>query len=485
MGNGDRDSTLERVREYAERHSLLPRGSHVLAAVSGGQDSSAMLHILWRLRDEFGFRFTAAHLNHGLRGEEAERDADHVLAMTRQLGIECVVETVDVRDAARRSRRGLQETARIVRHRFLDRTAERVAADRVALAHTEDDRVETVLLNILRGTGTDGLAGMRPASAPRIRPLLCLTREDTARYCADHGIAIRPDPTNQSLKYARNRVRLELLPNLAAYYNPGIRKALLRLSEVAAAECAFLESAANDDLARAIESREPDRISLWRDRIAALDPAIRRRAIRAAILEVRGDLLDLDFEFFDRVEKWVVTPSSARRSRQLPLAGVTLSVDRGHIVIATTAAPSSALRYAEPVSVPGQTCVRGACITLIAEVGPPPAELPHDPTSECVVLDFGAIRPPLVLRNRRPGDRMRPVGSPGTRKVQDILVDRKVPEAARDRVPIVADSEGPIWVAGVTFAERVRVTAQTREALTLTVTHSSGRTLENACESTD
>ena len=202
----------KRVMEYMEVHRMAEPGDGILAAVSGGADSVCLLRILSELSGEYGFRLSAFHLNHGLRGTEAERDEQYVKELCGKLEIPLVTARADVARYARENGLSEEEAGRRLRYRYLEQTAEKLSCDRIATAHHRADNVETVLMNLFRGSGLKGLGGIRPVRGRVIRPLLCLERDEIEAYLLDCGVSWCEDSTNRELEYARNRVRNVLVP---------------------------------------------------------------------------------------------------------------------------------------------------------------------------------------------------------------------------------------------------------------------------------
>lgn len=444
-------------------------GESLVVAVSGGQDSLALLHSLHLLRARWGLTLHVAHFNHSLRGAEADEDARLVAELAEQWSIPCTIGKGDVAGAAKRTHCSVHEAAREQRHRFLETVSREIGAGKIALGHTLDDRIETVLMNLLRGAGVDGLAGIPPVSCQRVRPLIEVSREETEAYCRRHELSFRTDPSNQSLRYTRSRIRQELLPLLAAYYNSGVRSSLARLAILAADDSAFLDAEARARFDRATANIDHGRVVL---RVAALreeQVAMQRRIVRLAVESACGTLQHLDFETTEALLLGILGASKQKRFKFTLAPGhTTVESDGEWAVWLRVEPPSSSLPIGRRLEIPGVTEVASWGVCIEAEV-----VSTGDPTGmdSCTALiDRDAVRGELFVRNRQPGDRLQPLGMTGTRKVQDILTDRKVPRAERDRVPIVADQEGIVWVAGHTLADRVRVTPRTREALKLKLT---------------
>lgn len=465
------DPLLSSVRDFLARSGAIPSGSTVLVAVSGGQDSCALLHALAALREEFCLRLHAAHLHHGFRGAEADADAAFVRDFAASLGVPCTIERQDVPDMARRLHLSAQQAARRARHRFLERVAGEVGAERIALGHTRDDRVETILLNILRGTGLEGLRGLLPVSGRRVRPLLSVPRTETQAYCRQHGIAYREDPSNRSLRYRRNRVRAELLPLLESYYNPKVRDSLLRLAHLAAEEVVYLEQEARAAYARARLREAPEQVALSAPMLAELPVALRRRVVRVAIGIVQGHLEDIEFATVERALAGLEKAVQRRRRFQfsLPPGNMYVSVDADCLTVFRLPPPVAARFLEYPLPLPGQVATPEWGVVFQAAYAETPACLPSVRDARRACLNAETVQPPLVIRTWQPGDRLQPLGMSGTRKLQDLFTDRKVPKDTRSRVPLIADAAGILWVVGHAVSERARVQPETRRVVEIAV----------------
>jgi len=438
----------------------------VLVAVSGGPDSLSLLHVLWTEREARGLGgVEAAHLDHGLRGDESAGEAAWVAAWCAARGIPCHVERADVAGLARERKRSKQEAARAARYAFLEETAAYMGATKIATGHTRDDQVETVLMNVLRGTGLDGLRGIPARRGLFVRPLLDVSRAEIEDYCAAHGLEPRRDPSNLSPEaYTRNRVRLELLPLLTRDYNPQISSALLRLSEIAGGEWEYLQAQTEAALAEAVSFRQPGKLGLDRAVLSKMHPALLRRVLRAAVAQVRGSLKGIAHKHIERLCRLLAPPSTLGTTTlqglfPAPACDVTVLPGELLLMLPPKVAPGFVLR---PLAV-------GDSVRL-PEIGWH-IESAFEPLTgtPAAQVDVASVDlPSLHIRNYRQGDRIDPVGMGGQhKKVSDIFTDAKVPRAERHRVPIIADTHGIVWVVGHCIAQRVKVTPATRQRLYL------------------
>ncbi|HUF54732.1 MAG TPA: tRNA lysidine(34) synthetase TilS [Dehalococcoidia bacterium] len=450
------------VLDDVRRRGHLLSGEAVVVGVSGGPDSTALLLIVSRIAKDLRLKLTAAHFDHQLRSRrEADEDRRYVERLCKDLDLPLESGIGDVQSRARRHKESTEEAARIMRFRFLGSVADNVGASAVALGHTLDDQAETVLLHLVRGAGLGGLAAMSPRAAwpfgagPDIaRPLLERRREETVRYCRESGVEPRRDPTNNQPVATRNRLRAELLPPLRQF-NPRIEEALARLAEAAAIDDEFINRVADRDWS-ALASATRDRVVFPREAFASFHPAVQARLLKRSVEKVGGDA-SVTSEHVAAVRA-----ALEKRLTRVSLPGgliCTLSV--GRVTISRGAEKAAPKQNAEAppgrqvaqLQVPGKTDWGRWTIAAEKRTG----RLPGRIGKMDAYLDVAKLRGQLVVRSRRPGDRMQPLGMRGGRKLQDILVDAKVPEAERDEVPVVADEKGIVWVAGHRLAERAAV----------------------------
>lgn len=442
--------------------SLLSPGDRVLVAVSGGPDSLSLLHTLHAGREEHGLAdVQAAHLDHGLRGEESAREAEWVAAWCAECGIACHVGRADVADLAKTRKISKQQAARAARYEFLEETAERVGATKIATGHTQDDQVETVLLNVLRGAGLNGLRGIPAVRGPFVRPLLGVTHAEVEAYCDEHGLTPRRDPSNLSTgTYTRNKIRLELLPQLARDYNPAVGEALLRLSEIAGRDSDYLQGQAEEALTRMTRGRDAFRLVLDRPALAGLHPALLRYTFRAAIVSLRGTGEGITYDHVETACRAVAAPTPRTFLLNLPHPLCTVRITDEALTVTLANVPASLAYVSVPLPVAGSSSLPGT--DWIVSAG-------FDAVPESVTLDADVVSPSgLTLRNWRQGDRIDPLGMGGRhKKVSDLFSDAKVPRAERHGVPLVSDDQGILWIVGHTIAERAKVTPETTRRLFL------------------
>jgi tRNA(Ile)-lysidine synthase len=436
----------------------------VIVAVSGGADSTCLLHLLLAARARLALTLEVAHFNHGLRGRRSDRDAATVAAMAQRLGLPCHLGRAEPWTPQQRRLASAQEIARAARLGFLLGLARRRRAI-VALAHTADDQSETMTMRFVAGAGPAGLGGIPPAShAGRlVHPLLFARRSAIERWLVDRGVAWRTDHTNRTRRYLRNRVRLDLLPVIAREYNPRIVERLGVLAEQLRRDNDFIDAHAARLLAAAAGR---GRFVFTPEQLAAAHPAVLSRALVAALRE----LAPPHAEISSRHVEALLAPGSGARAWDLP-GGLLCSRDGAGLVIARggTAPRTAAPPRPVALGIPGRVVLGGGgAVTARSRACPAgfdPRRFGADPLR--VALDRGAVASPLLVRGRLPGDRFRPLGLPAEKKLKELLIEAKIPAGRRAGVPLVCDREGIVWVAGLRPAERCRVHAGTRRLLVL------------------
>jgi len=466
----------ESLAAFIEDRRLMPARAHVVVGVSGGPDSVCLLHCLHSL----GYRVVAAHLDHSLR-RGSWRDAEFVLRLASSMAIASVVERLPQGALPMRGFT-LEEGARVLRYGFLARVASEHRAAFVAVGHTADDQVETILMHFLRGAGPHGLRGMLPATPMEdilggtqganitlVRPLLNLGHAATEDYCRQQGIRPRRDPTNESSTFFRNRLRHRLLPELEKY-NPRIREAILRLGEVMQIDVAHLENQVRVQIPKTIVERSPGVWAIRRETFLGQPLAIQAELLREAAHRARPGARDFGYEAVRRALRWM---RGAQAGKRLALPGGREVVDEGDEVLIR--------RIGAPVSYPDHPQLTRAQarrlrlpFRLELEEGwsmvgrnrrKTGTRADRDDSAE-VWFDAGRVEGELTVHPPRPGARVL-LSASQEGKVSDLMINRHIPRGARARWPVVSDEAGVLWIAGLRRAERAPVGRATRKILEL------------------
>lgn len=432
------------MRLMLEECGLLPQHA-VLVGLSGGVDSVVLLHLLCGLREQGRLSAVmAAHLHHGLRGAEADADAAFCEALCGAWDVPFVCGRAEVRTVAAEKGLSLETAAREERYAFLKRAAAQLGADCIAVAHHMDDQAETLLLHLLRGSGLDGLAGMRPRTGNIVRPLLAARRQDIEAYAQAHGLAFCTDATNASDAMTRNRVRHELLPLLCSF-NPRAVEHLCATASLLAQDADYLNAAA-----RAAAGAAAGRDGAGRKALLALPDAVRSRVLKRLLFEAQGG--EVERRDVARLEALL----EARTGTQIELRGGAAAwVDAERLYVGR---PPQESAFAVPFAAPGRTQTpRGAFVAVADRLSRPGGA--HE-----ACIDWDALPEDAVVRTRREGDRFHPLGAPGDRKLSDVMTDRKLPRWERD-VPLLCSGARVLWMPGYTIADSIKITPHTERTL--------------------
>jgi len=439
---------------------MLDKGDTVVCAVSGGADSMVMLHVLHGLKDEFGLKLVVAHLDHNLRKAESARDCAFVKKASAALGLRCFAKRLkkgelDAMDGS------VQEAARKSRYAFLDDVARRVKAGRVATGHTLDDQAETVLMRLLKGASIAGLGGIPPKRGPYIRPLMDIPRVEIEAYAGANAIAFVTDSSNLIDKYRRNAIRHNLIPLIESEFNPNIKETLARVAELLRRDNAFIEEAGANAYAAALVSRSGRAVTFDCARLRAMHPSVISRVFLSALAAVSTER---DAYTFD-VEAFLEIVASRRPNVTIKAAGAWVTRQYGTVTV-SAAAPVRAGVFSLTLKTPGVTVVKEAGFRLRARLlRRGPASLDAGP--DVAYFDYGSLSAlaPVVVRPYKPGDRMRPIGMKGSRKIKDIYIDARVPASLRPRIPLLVCGKEIIWAAGLRRSELYKVLPQTGQVL--------------------
>lgn len=460
-------------RTAVDGQMIVP-GDRVLAALSGGADSVALVALLVKLREEIPLEIRLAHFNHRLRDDSGE-DERFVRDLARRWVLSLTVGGADVRAFASAKKLNLEEAARELRYRFLRRAAVAAGATKIATGHTMTDQAETVLMRLMRGTGLAGLAGITPVLAgppcPVVRPLLGIAGPDVRAWLEAGGIPFREDATNRDLRFLRNRIRAELLPELALRYEPQIVGHLARLAGIVREDDALLHGFVRE-LADEFILRKGRDVTLDLKTLPLLLPALARRVAREFLREIAGSLRDISYDD-------VGSLLALGEGKDLTVRkGLVLRREAGRVGLKKTTAP---VRSYE-VRWDGRSELALASAGLVLKAARRKAD------ASCrsfkiddrngANLDAAKLAFPLTVRNRKPGDLYRPLGAPGRKKLKEVLRAKGVPATGRDRLPVVLSRGEIVWVPGLPVGERCKITAATTSVFSIRL--AKGRRLRRA-----
>jgi tRNA(Ile)-lysidine synthase len=449
---GSHHTVISAVQTFIKKRRLLRPGQTVIVAVSGGIDSMVLLHLLTELQHLWKLRIVAAHVNYELRGIESEADEELVRKTAKRYGIPLYCKTADTKAIARQQKRSLQETAREIRYSFFETVKQTTGADAIATAHHADDNTETMFINVIRGSGIDGLAGIPVHRGAVIRPLLCLTRAQITQYAKEMKVQYREDASNRSDDYTRNFLRNRIIPKLKERINPSLHETMLHEAEMFRSAADFIDTEAETAF-----------------RASVKDAAVSVRAVSRFHPFIRQAV------FHRLLNKLTIEPSSAGITALTEL----LELQKGSVV--ELHADWSAERTADAVVIRKNTgsgsfvytldtpgSVKTDAFTLTVKKSSVPGnKLTSGPSNE--YIDASTVAFPLTVRSWAPGDRFIPLGMKGTKKLSDFLGELKLSAEEKMHVPVLESGGRIVWVAGKRLDERHKLTDSTTAAFKLTV----------------
>src|SRR6266487_1502613 len=491
---------VKRVIACIEEYQLFPTThSTIIVAMSGGADSLCLLHLLHQLcgpdRRYPKVQLHVAHLDHRLRAETSAQDAIAVAHIAESWGLPIAIGAIDVPALAHSEQRSIEDAACVARYRFLRSVAQSLPAPvRIAVAHHRDDQVETLLLHWLRGGGITSMIGLQPHQQDIIRPLLTVTHAQTVAYCQQHDLTPLEDASNSDPHFLRNRIRHELLPLLESM-NPGIRSTLLRNAEVISVDVQWLEAQVDTCWPSIVLTEQENHSTLDISALLALPLSLQRHLLRRLTAQLCAGQSPLELRHYLLLEELLrreVTDASLL-ALDLPAQ---LVVTRNFNTVTFTRLKSNREKTQQPVfsiadqeqilPVPGQIAIQNTPWLASAELVPPlqtqqvrQALLREEwsqvwqilpVTRHSIYIDADQVGSLIRVRTRRPGDRILPLGMAYEKKVQDVLVNARMPRTERASLPLFFSASHCIWVAGVHIDDRVRLTPQTQRILHLSIT---------------
>ncbi len=455
---------LDRVRAFTEKYQMIRPGDRIVAGISGGADSVCLLFLLKELCGEKGAALSAVHVNHCLRGAEADGDEAYVRELCGSLEVPLSVRSFDVQGRAKREHLTLEEAGRLCRYEAFAEEAERLGGARIAVAHHAGDQAETVLFQLFRGSGLKGLSGMSPARDNIIRPLLCAEREEIETWLTGRGIAWRTDSTNLSMDYTRNRIRGDILKTARESVNA---KAIRHVAE-AAAELgeveAFLERKTAEAYRLCVREEDGARF-VFTNAFSMQDPLIGSRLLRRCMVEL-GGLKDVERVHIEMLRELFEKQTGSRmdlpggRSARREYEGVRLSRSE-------KPARQQDGEKTSPISfcpeIPGSVAIRGQKWKFTLYPEEKIEIIPQKTYTKW--FDYDKIKKCLEIRGRKPGDYLEINRAHGRKKLKAYLIDEKVPVSERDELLLLADGAHIVWIPGHRISEAYKVTEETRNIL--------------------
>lgn len=454
---------MKKIEQTIRKYSLLERGDCVVVALSGGADSCALLISLNRLAESLCLKIIVAHFNHGLRQDESDNDEAFCHALAQKFGLPFV--TKKMHQTVIPQGMSPEDYFRRERYRFLDDAATRYGANKIALGHHLHDQAETVLINVLRGSGLDGLKGFLPMRQNKyIRPLMEVTRREIHDYLNKTGIEYREDSSNNSKVYLRNLIRNDLIPQLKEKYNPQIEQNLARMAEIIRRDDEFISKYVHDILSSTHIKKNDDEVFFSAEYFKTLPPSLGYRVLKALLEGLTPDGRGVSYAHIQSLAGLVNQRSSGKT---ISLPNHLIAQKEYDRIIIKTNGIEEKHDFEYIMKIPGEIALRERNLLISVRKGTA-AEINFN-HADGIYFDGDKIREPLIIRNRRKGDWFEPLGTRGSQKIKQLFIDRKVPRQQRERLALIADQVSVIWIENMHLCERVKISAETINILNVEI----------------
>ena len=452
---------IQKVINTIEKNLMFHKGDIVIVAVSGGPDSICLLHLLNDLSKELDLKLIVAHVNHCLRGQEADKDQEFVHNFCEDFKIECYSKRIDINKIAKVDNISSETAGRNARYEYFNELKNKLKANKIALAHNANDQAETVLMRIIRGTGLEGLGGIKPVrDGIFVRPLINITRNQIEEYCTNNNINPRIDKTNLESIYTRNKIRLELIPYIEKNFNSDIINGLIRLGDIAKRDNDFIEKQVDFSYKRYC-NRKQGKVIIKSEAFNE-DEAILSRLIRRTFQQINGNLYNFEkVHIYDIIN---IQKQGTGKEVTLP-GGINAINDYGDIIITKEDKFLELEKYEFCLHINEENRIQyiGKNITLKLLENEKKINFMNKPNIRN--FDFDKIRGNIVIRNKRDGDKFVPFGMKGTKKLKDLFIDLKVKKRERSSIPLICFGEDIAWIVGYRVSEKFKITEDTKSIL--------------------
>lgn len=457
------NSIEKKVYKFIKENGLIDFKEHVIVGISGGADSTCLLCVLSRLSKELNLRLTAIHINHMIRGDEALRDENHAIDFCNKLDIDIIVERIDVIKLAKEKKISEEEAGRLARYNTFYRYQKELGADKIAVAHNKNDSVETVLMNIIRGSGLEGLKGIDAKRGVIVRPILILTRDEIECYCRQEGLDYVIDSTNKETIYTRNKVRLKLLKDIDDMFGIDIVSKVDRMSQLVRDDNDFIERKVDEALAKCVVNKSEDNILLNVENLRVLHKSMQRRVLRRVLININKVIDRIEYKHIEDMLKlvhvnktglWLNLPKGIRVYKDYGILEVYKEKERECVVEPEVDIDISG--ESEYIRVNDEWILRVEVLDITDKVESGDAYTRY--------FDYDILLgKDLRLRKRRNGDKFKPFNFSGTKKLGKYFIDKKISKQKRDSMYLLAKGNDIIWIIGDNVSDKFKITKKSKK----------------------
>lgn len=452
---------IYQVLNTIEKYNMIKNGDRILIGVSGGVDSIVLLDVLVRIKARYNIDIIVAHLNHCLRGEDAEKDEQFVKSLSEKYGLKCYTKKSNMNLFAKENKISSEEAGRILRYSFFDELVKIENCNKIAIAHNKNDQAETILMRIFRGTGLDGLVGIKHVNNSIIRPILDCSRDEIEEYQKMNHLEYREDYTNSQTIYTRNSIRHEMIPLIKKEYNSNIIDSLCRMSNLIQDDLNIINTSVMESLLKLEFQEHTKMVSFNKEKFLELDIALQKRVVRYGINKVKLDLNGIEDKHIENILKLALNSSTGKK------IDITdgLIARNNYTKLEILYKQASGKDFEFEVEIGSTQNFESFKIESYLE-----DKKNIDFYTKDIFLkffDYDKMKCTIKIRNRRVGDKFIPLGMTGSKKIKDLFIDEKIEADKRDEIPIVVCGDEIVWVVGYRIGDKFKVTDKTEKVLVL------------------
>lgn len=455
---------FEKVLSTINKYKLIEDGDKIVLGLSGGPDSVCLLHILYRLKEKLDIEVYAAHLNHQIRGIEAQKDALYITQLCENLGVTSFVKSIDVPKYCKENGLSVEEGARKLRYEMFEEIKQKTKSNKIAIGHNLNDQAETILMRIMRGTGLQGLRGIEYIRDNNIiRPILDIDRKDIEAYCEEYELNPRIDHTNLETIYTRNKIRLELIPYMKDNFNPNVIESIVRMSNSLKTDSDYIQEESELKF-KEVSNLQEDACEIDIQKYSKLHNAIKVRVLRKGIKHILGDTNFVDQK---HIEDIMQLEDNKKIDKMITLPrGIFAYRRKNTILLTNKEIVNETIEFC--YNLPSNGFIKVKELNLVLETQTMNIDryksMKLDKKSKG--FDFGKVKGGIVVRSRNEGDKIKL--SAGSKKIKDLFIDLKIPREERCNVPIIVDEQGILCVGDYRNSENYKIDNNTKEVLKIT-----------------
>jgi tRNA(Ile)-lysidine synthase len=462
---------ITKFRNNILKYNLIQKQDKVIVGVSGGSDSVALMHLLKCMTEEIDFEIIVVHINHKLRGNDSDQDERYVKEICSQYNIKCYSKSIDIEAAAKENKVSIEVAARNARYNYFEEIRKLVTGTKIAVAHNSNDQAETIFMNLIRGTGIDGLVGMEYSKGIIIRPMLNFEKSMIDEYCFLNNLQPRIDKSNFENIYTRNKVRLDLIPSIEKAFGVDFSKSINRMSNIIREDRDFIESVVKTHINDVYFDKANNNLKIFDKNFSNLHKAIQRRLIRKSIEILVNKLTNVENQ---HIEKILELFESGKVGKEISLPhGIRAVRTYEHLTLTTNNLVKTKQNYKMSINIPGVTVIENiGTVKTYIEKRVKNVEESYKVIYNSLVqkFDYDKIKGELVIRTRQNGDSFKPFKSNGTKKIKKYFIDKKIPREKRDEISVIALESEVLWLVGYQISDNFKVDIDTKEILIIEFT---------------